>query len=445
LTKARASLTGFDWRQVIEPRASFWALSASIIAGASVPFLTNFVIKSGANLAAHNLVSDYGIALFWVFALATSLMAWPVPRTERLALLGIWGAKIFITLGFMLIYERSYAFLDAFGYFEAANRPTFDWSSTGWGRGTGNVEALAWVHVQLFGDSYHAMKVTFAFLGLMGVYFFYLAASRARGQRSVRLLLILGLTPSILFWSSIVGKDPIAFLSVSLYCLGAVSWAKRNELRWLIVIAAGVMLAALMRLWLVPVLILPMLVLLIDRSRRHLRVPLLLVSGAAVAIAAARSKGSFVSFSVLDLVEYSNYLSTGWAVGGSAQIIAAPFQGIGSLIRFLPLGMFTALFRPLPGEVNNLFGLLSGIENAALLGLLFLTIVRSRLRVFRDPLVLWATSVILAWSTVYAFLSYQNLGTAVRFRLQILPVLLLLLLHLSRRPPKHQQKDNVQP
>ena len=79
-----------------------------------------------------------------------------------------------------------------------------------------------------------------------------------------------------------------------------------------------------------------------------------------------------------------------------------------------------------------MFGLLSGIENAALLTFLLLAVVRTRTADFREPLVTWATSLIICWSVIYAFLSYQNLGTAVRFRLQIMPVLLLLLLYLSR-------------
>jgi hypothetical protein len=47
----------------------------------------------------------------------------------------------------------------------------------------------------------------------------------------------------------------------------------------------------------------------------------------------------------------------------------------------------------------------------------------------------WAVLLIVVWAAAYGFVSYQNLGGAVRYRLQILPVLVGLLLYIvaSRR------------
>ena len=93
--------------------------------------------------------------------------------------------------------------------------------------------------------------------------------------------------------------------------------------------------------------------------------------------------------------------------------------------------MFTALFRPLPGEVLNLFGLLAGFENILILYLLIRALKYGGLAPFKEPIVVWAVSLILVWSFLYGFISYQNLGTASRFRLQIMPVLLSLTFYLS--------------
>jgi hypothetical protein len=141
----------------------------------------------------------------------------------------------------------------------------------------------------------------------------------------------------------------------------------------------------------------------------------------------------FAIETLADLLSTTNTWSQGWAEGGSAQTIDTEFTGIASMVAFVPKGMFAALFRPLPGEVMNAFGLLAGLENAVILGLLLLAVVRTRLHDLRDPLVVWASLLLLVWAAIYGFVSYQNLGTAVRFRLQVLPVLLLLLLHLARR------------
>jgi hypothetical membrane protein len=77
--------------------------------------------------------------------------------------------------------------------------------------------------------------------------------------------------------------------------------------------------------------------------------------------------------------------------------------------------------------------LLAGLENLLLLFLLSLAIIRTRWKDFKNPIILWATLLVLTWATVYSFISSQNLGAAVRFKLQILPILLGLLLYLGQQ------------
>src|SRR2546425_10476381 len=77
--------------------------------------------------------------------------------------------------------------------------------------------------------------------------------------------------------------------------------------------------------------------------------------------------------------------------------------------------------------------MMAGVENVSLLLFASFAALRARLRDFRDPVVLWAVALLGSWGSLYAFLSYSNLGSASRFKLQILPVLLLLLLYLPRR------------
>jgi hypothetical protein len=103
------------------------------------------------------------------------------------------------------------------------------------------------------------------------------------------------------------------------------------------------------------------------------------------------------------------------------------FKGLFDVLRFVPRGMFTVLFRPFLGEVRNAFGWLAGSEALILFVLFIFAIIRTRLRKFKDPLLIWAFLVILFWSAAYGFVSY-NLGTVCRYRLQILPVFLGLML-----------------
>ena len=88
----------------------------------------------------------------------------------------------------------------------------------------------------------------------------------------------------------------------------------------------------------------------------------------------------------------------------------------------------------LQGEVPSAFGILASIDDVILLWLLGTCIFRGRWRRLKhDPLLLWAAILVVTWASVYGIASYQNLGTAVRFKLQIEPILLLLLVQLARR------------
>ncbi|WP_133296026.1 hypothetical protein [Zooshikella ganghwensis] len=71
-----------------------------------------------------------------------------------------------------------------------------------------------------------------------------------------------------------------------------------------------------------------------------------------------------ITFNVVSTVDR---VSQGWAEGGSGQQIDGGIKSIVDMIVFAPIGVFTALFRPLLGEVNNIFGILAGLENTLLL------------------------------------------------------------------------------
>ena len=412
-------------------------LAACLIAWAFEPVL-HLVDVAARFLPAHEVTRDYLLGVLWAIVLGATLFAWPIPFAHRLVLVAAWCVRVLVALGFMLYYEWNYPTLDAYGYFAASLDPTFDWSSVAFGRGTEILNAFAWLHARALPESYHAMKITCAFAGMAATYVLYRSAVVALGREYVPVLLVLLFAPSMLFWSSILGKDPLILVGIALYAYGVVCWQRRGNPLYLVPAACGIVVAAGIRLWFAPILLGPVFILALIGLRSALQRIVFTIAGAVMLwLAVERFREQFALASINELVSTANYWSQGWAYGGSAQLLAFEFTGLGSMIRFLPLGMFTALFRPLPGEVMNAFGLLAGLENLLLLALAAVALVRMRVRDFADPLVVWALAWVGAWSALYGFVSYQNLGTAVRFKLQILPVLLLLSLHLARhrRPP----------
>jgi len=342
-----------------------------------------------------------------------------------------------------LFYEWNYP-LDAYGYFDVTRDRRFEWLGFHIGggggeqsTGTSNMFSLCWLLLELVPNSYHGLKVSFAMMGLVAVYLFYRAAVLFLGYEDRRIFFLLAFWPTVLFWSSILSKDPLVLLSIALYVYGAVGWIHMKKARFLPVLALGVLIAVAMRVWLGVIMLLPLAIILL---RGKLNIGVKVVFGLLVGVTLWFSVGQFAEFFLLetaeDLQNKTESLSAGFANSGDGAGSSQEFKeygGFGGMVAFLPLGVFTALFRPLPGEVLNVFGLLASLENMVSLALLCLAVKRTRWEELKEPVVMWALLFVIVWSTIYAFISSYNLGTATRYRLQILPVMICLLVYLSRR------------
>jgi hypothetical protein len=399
-----------------------------------MPVFLDLVVEVGNHVAPYsgeNLVIDYFLGVLWAMILGVSILFWPVSSKNRRALLWIWLIKVFVALVLMLAYEYHYG-LDKDCYFANSIDPDFVWDGFNFGDGTRLITQLVWFHNKFLFNSYYAAKISFALIGLIGSYLFYRAGLLFLQRQNIRVLYVFALFPSILFWSSILGKDPIVFFGVSLYVYGVVAWHRLRQMRYFIMFAFGIFIATLIRLWLAPIFIVPLLILVsIERYsfvRRTLFIGLCIL---ALSIVLPRTQSILRILATEDLFQFRSVAVMAFAGGGSS-LKPPEITVFSDLIRHLPFGIFTALFRPLPGEVLNLFGLLQGLENIVLLFLLFMAVKRTRLKELKDHLVIWAILLILLWASVYGIVVY-NLGTLARYKLQILPVLIGLLLYFSRR------------
>ena len=412
---------------------SLLILAASVTAGTllvAVTALMGLPESLGSNIPTSDLPLDYAYGLIFAAVGLLLLMILPVGVPDRIALATVWVVKVVVVLVFMLFYENFYWALDTYGYFELPSSSNFVWDGIWIGRGTENLYNLVWLCYQVLPISFHGLKVLFSFVGLIAIYIFYRAAMLFLGTRNILLFYVLALSPSILFWSSILGKDPIGLLGIAIYAFGVVSWYQSHRLANLVWLGTGVLIAMFVRPWLGPILIAPLLVNIVF-GRYRLVTKGLVVALAAGALAYTLSVlwDTFAIETARDVLETVDVRSRGLGEGGSGQELSADLTQPAQLIAALPVAMFTALFRPLPGEIPNMFGTLAGVENAFLLGLLLLAIARFRLAELRKPVILWATLLVVCWTVAYAFISYGNLGGAVRFRLQIQPILLTLLLY----------------
>jgi hypothetical protein len=414
------------------------ALGVALIGlGVGIAVVFPSLLAFSANVPVADPTRDFIVGCVWAFALLAGVFLAPIPYEDKWPLAILWVANAAVCLVAMLPYEAHYS-LDAFWYFSTAQAgsPEWEWLSIGPGAGTRMIVALSWALLHLTPDSYHGVKISFAFIGLLGVYNCYRAAALvlANCEEARRFLFIVGFTPSVIFWSSILGKDPVVFFGIGLFAHGIVKWqmARRASALWMA--GLGFVIATSIRPWLGPILLSP--VALLVRPRRNLRTAL----AGALTIVLALSLSSvlldrFATKGASGVSEVIANHAEGWqsSTAGSAQNLNVNLRSPAALVSFLPIGAFTALFRPLPGEVPHAFGLLAGIEGALLLGLFGRALCRVRVRDLSHPVVRWLAGTVVAWAALYAFISAFNLGAAVRFRLQILPIFVALLLFIGRR------------
>jgi len=406
-----------------------FTLSAVIIA----PIFLEMVVMSGNHFRPYpgeDLTLDYVSGVLWATILGISILFWPISSRDKKALLRIWLIKVIVVLVLMLAYEYQYA-LDPDGYFSHAIAPDFVWQGFSFSNGTSSMQQLTWLFLKIVPGSYHAAKITCALIGLTGIYLYYRTAVIFLRHENIRMLYVLALFPSILLWSSILGKDPITLFGISLYVYGVVAWFRLKLFRHLITLALGVLIVALIRIWVVPIIMLPLVVFVLSgRVNIIWKVMFVAVCTLGLVFFIPKIMALWNISTIADLFAFRTYAVTAF-IGGGSSVEAPSITVFSDLIAYIPMGIFTALFRPLPLDVTNIFGFLQGLENVALLILFTVAVKRTSLKELKDPLVLWAVLLVLVWASFYGLVTY-NFGALVRYKLQILPVFVGLLLYLGR-------------
>ncbi|SRR5579884_1854911 len=421
--------------------AACMAAMIGAVLSISNPALYRFIEDSGVNIPTADVLTDFTWGIVWACLLLASIALWPVPWRHKKILGLAWVVKCVVALGLMLPYEQRYYGLDCWHYFQRAHLGLAGIGADLWRGGAEVVCGVGALHLAIGPDSYHAMKLSFAFLGLAGLYLFYRAAEQLLGRPSLMVFWAITLYPSILFWSSILGKDPVILLAIGVHVWGLVNLMQRGKHGYLVAVLGGIAGASAVRIWMGPILILPCLLLLGTRIK-HLawRIVAIAIICAALAVLGPATLSRFGLDQTADLVEASRTLATGWDRANSSLAHDVEINSLWDLILFTPQGLFSAYFRPLPGDVANLFGWLAGFENLGLLALSIWAALHFRFSLLKNSFFSWGLGLLITWGLAYSVIAYRDLGSAVRFRLQILPILLGMIGHLLWAHPRFPRK-----
>lgn len=315
---------------------------------------------------------------------------------------------------------------------------------------TGAMTAIAGFLMAVVNDSLYAGCILLgglAFFARLAMYRVFRAELPPHAHRGVLLGFLF--VPSVVFWSSGILKESIAVTGLGFAVYGGYGLAtRRRTLSGALVLAAGVVLAGVVKPYtLMPFAVAAGLWLYLDGARpasrrryRGVRVSGLL-AGVLLAIGLIIGVGKvFPRFEPADLAEQAANMQGSVEVtsgGSDYRIGSAKETTFAGQIMFVPVGLATALFRPLVFEVANPQMAVNALEMLVIAGLWVAALVRTG--PFRAARLIWAEPV-LAFCMAYTFglgvgvgLGTTNLGTLSRYRMPLMPFYVVLLVILASR------------
>jgi hypothetical protein len=345
------------------------------------------------------------------------LLLWP-------RYLKFWLLKSYVAF-FVIIYQEALYGLDAYYYYTEALYNSYAHKYTG----TGMVIHINHLFSNLVGDSYFSLKIFNAFIGFLALILLYQTYQEILRQNKIiekheTFLYVLFLFPSILLFSTHIGKDTLNLFLVALFLHGSISFHHRRQWHYLLYVAVAIFGVYYIRVWW-PVIMLISILLFYFRltSLRHFMMLLITIP---IFTAIFLNFLSFVDInSFEEIFVRMNDTLQNLSYGGSATE-SSQIAGLADYLLYFVPNAFTAIFRPLPFDITNPLILLAALENTFLLYFFYKYILRSWRIVMANPSTKFLLLFIFSWSLFYVIISPGNLGMAIRFKLQILPAMLMI-------------------
>ena len=302
--------------------------------------------------------------------------------------------------------------------------------------GTKGITDLTAILYTWIGPARLGAFLIFSFFGFWGLFFFYRAfrvgLPEGDGTSYARLVFFL---PSLVFWPSSIGKEAVMMLGIGMACYGAARISRRIPGGWWI-LALGLIIGGFIRPHVSAVVLVAVTIAVLFRKPLDERAGFgaagrfggVLVLMLALAFAFGQTAKYLVpsstSQSKVEVVgDVFDKASAGTASGGSEidrPLPNSPFE--------YPGAAFTVLFRPTLLEAQNAQNLAAAAETTVLLAIIFFRRRRflelPRL-VFRRTYVLFA--IVYTGVFCFAWSAFSNLGALARQRVQVWPLMLVLL------------------
>lgn len=297
--------------------------------------------------------------------------------------------------------------------------------------GTGFIEIVTGFVYTVTGATKLGGFFVYSWLGFVGLYLFYRAFRIAfpEGDRKRYALLVFFL-PSLLFWPSSIGKESWMMFALGILSVGAARMLAARPLG-VPIFALGLLGTAMVRPHVSLIAIVALFGAYLLRKPKHeslLGLPVKIVMLAILALgtlAVMSQMESFFGVSKIDTATTNQILSKTAeqsSQGGSSTEVTTPKSPVG-----IAQAIVATVFRPWPYEAHNLQSLVASVEGVFLLGLILTSLRRIAAlprAMLQRPYVAFALLYSLLFA--YAFSAIGNFGILTRERVQLYPLLLVL-------------------
>jgi len=331
-----------------------------------------------------------------------------------------------ITLFLMTFYDANYGG-DPTYYADEALKKTF---LVPFGvNGTFNIIYINHLFTYLVGNSFYSLKIINSFIGFIGLILLYKTYEYIIKKSKINLqnnfIYFFFLFPTVLFWSSILGKDPLNLFFIGVFSYGFIHLIDSFKIKYLLMIIISIWFVSYIRSWwsIIMVTSIFLYYLKINSVRNFILFLIIMPVFTLLAMQFLQTQGiSSIDQIFLKMSDTSSKL----AYGGSSVGVHA-IRGFGDYVLWFFPNLFTTLFRPMPWDIRNAFTLIAAIENIILFYLVYKYIFKNWRLIYANKYLKFYILLIFSWSLLYVIISPTNLGMAVRFKLQVLPLMLILI------------------
>lgn len=301
----------------------------------------------------------------------------------------------------------------------------------------------------LFGSTAVGMIFLSGLLGYIGSLCFVGAATTLmQGKRLRGYAIFVMMLPSILFWSTLFGKECWVFAGLGMSALGIAQWFRYHTWRGLLKALIGLALVVVFRPYVALAAALSLaLTTLVSRERKA---PLSVAKTATILLLMAPLiffMWQSVSY-MTGITEVSGESIVGrisaqgvnTRTGGGSDVATTEVHGTRAFVYQLPEGTIRLLFRPFPWEAKSPLMLLAALDNLILIGILVVkrhnvmdTLLHLRTRPFAFFCVVLSIALAMIFSTI------PNLGLLMREKTQVTPFLYILAFSGDRKTARRRR------